>query len=145
MLFGTATKWPMILAFRFLDWQVINGGKAKSHQAIAIKLPVLVAIGAEPIPRIIMPFIGEPHGDAVCVVSPKLFDQPVVEFFGPLAFQKLDDLGSSSRELGAVSPAWISRIGESHLFRITRISSVFGRGGFFNGRFTGGRGEGRAW
>src|SRR6266545_2202098 len=100
-------KWPMILALRFLDWQVINGCKPKSHQAIAIKLPVLVAIGAEPISRVIMPFVREPHGDAVCVVSPKLFDQPVIEFFGPLAFQKLNDLSSSSQALGAVSPAGI--------------------------------------
>src|SRR6266550_3036236 len=105
MSIGTTTKWPMILAVRFLDRQVINGGKPKSHQAIAIKFPVLVAIGTEPISRVVMPFIGEPHGDAVCVISPRLFDQPVVEFFGPLAFQKLNDFGSSSRELGAVSPA----------------------------------------
>src|SRR2546423_14915777 len=123
MLIGTATKWPMILAVRFLDWQVINGGKAKSHQAIAIKLPVLVAIGAEPIPRIIMPFIGEPHGDAVCVVSPKLFDQPVVEFFGPLAFQKLDDLGSSRPGTGAVFPTRNRRISEELPFLVMRNST----------------------
>src|SRR5438046_9316579 len=104
MSIGTTTKWPMILAVRFLDRQVVNGGKPKSHQAIAIKLPVLVAIGTEPIPRVIVPSVGEPHGDAVCVVSPKLLDQPVVEFFGPLAFQTLNDLVSSSRELGAASP-----------------------------------------
>jgi hypothetical protein len=61
----------MIRALRLLDREVINGCKPKSHQAIAIKLPVLVAIGTEPIPRVIMPFIGEPHSDAVCVVSPK--------------------------------------------------------------------------
>src|SRR6266508_5853234 len=105
MFIRSPAKWTMLFAIRFLDWQVINGCKPKSHQAIAIKLPVLIAIGAEPIARVIMPFVGEPHGDAVCVVSPKLFDQPVVEFFGPLAFQKLNDLSSSSRELGAVSPA----------------------------------------
>src|SRR5437867_3208453 len=99
------TKWPVILAVRFLDRQVVNGGKPKSHQAVVIKIPVLVAIGTEPIPGVIMPFVGEPHGDTVCVVSPKLFDQPVVKFFSPLAFQKLNDLGPSSWELGTVSPA----------------------------------------
>src|SRR5438067_5435172 len=105
MAIGPWTKWPMILAVRLLDRQVVNGGKPKAHQAIAIKLPVLVAIGTEPIPRVIVPFVSEPHGDTVCVISPKLFDQPVVKFFGPLAFQKLNDLGPSSRELGPVSPA----------------------------------------
>src|SRR6266542_1412667 len=133
-------KGPMILALRFLDWQVINGGKPKSHQAIAIKLPVLIAIGAEPISGIIMPFVGEPHGDAVCFVSPKFFDQPVVEFFGPLAFQKLKDPCSSSRELGAVSPARIGRVGQSHLFGITRVPSVSGRANFLNGGLTSERG-----
>src|SRR2546423_15055856 len=104
MSIGTTTKWPMILAVRLLDRQVVDGGKPKSHQAIAIKFPVLVAIGTEPISRVIMPFIGEPHGDAVCVISPKLFDQPGVKFLGPLAFQKLNDFGSSIRGLRGVCP-----------------------------------------
>src|SRR5947208_15802714 len=104
MSIGTTTKWPMILAVRFLDRQVINGGTPKSHQAIAIKFPVLVAIGTEPIARVVMPFIGEPHGDAVCAISPKLFAQPVVEFFGPRTCQKLNDFGSSDGEPGASSP-----------------------------------------
>src|SRR5438045_2814672 len=105
MFIRTATKRPMILALGLLDWQVINGRKSESHQAIAIKLPVFIAIGAEPVPGAIMPLVGEPHGNTVCVVSPKFFDQPIVECFGPLALQQLNDLGSSSREFSAVSPA----------------------------------------
>src|SRR6266540_948702 len=105
MFVRTATEWPMILALRLFNRQVVNGCKPKPHQTVVIKLPVLVAIRAEPVSRVIVPFVSEPHGDTVCVVSPKLFDQPVVKFFGPLAFQKLNDLSSSSRELGAVSPA----------------------------------------
>src|SRR6266487_4317365 len=132
MSIGAATKWPMILALRFLDRQIINGGKPKSHQAVAIKLPVLVTIGTVPISRVIMPFVGEPYSDAVRVVSPKLFDQPVVKFFGPLAFQKLNDLGPSSRELSAVSPARIGRISQNHLLRIARIPGVFGGANFLN-------------
>src|SRR6266487_1469605 len=104
MFVRTATNWPVILPFRLLDRQIINGCKPKSHQAVVIKLPVLIAVGAEPVSRVIMPFISEPHSNAVFVVGPKLFDQPVVEFFSPLAPQKFNDLGPSSRELGAVSP-----------------------------------------
>src|SRR5947208_10212439 len=37
----------------------------------------------------------------------------------------------------------MSRIGESHLFRITRIPSVFGRTDFLNSSFTRERGQGR--
>src|SRR6266487_1739791 len=90
MFVRTATNWPAILPFRLLDRQIINGCKPKSHQAIVIKLPVLIAIGAEPVSRVIMPFIGEPHSNAVCVVSPKLFDQPVVEFFWPTCASKIE-------------------------------------------------------
>src|SRR4030095_15271637 len=97
------------------------------------KLPIFVPIRAKPISGIIAPFVCEAHGNSVFVVSPKLFDQPIVEFFGPLALQKLNDLCPSSRELGAVSPARIGRIGESHLFRVTQIPSVFGRTKFLNG------------
>src|SRR5438874_4700389 len=74
MSIGTTTKWPMILAVRFLDRQVINGRKPKSHQAVVSKFPVLITVGAEAISRVIMPFVGEPHSNAVCLVSPKLFD-----------------------------------------------------------------------
>src|SRR6266403_697179 len=65
MFIRAATKGPMILALRLLDRQVINGRKPKSHQTIAIKLPVLIAIGAEPVSGVITPFVGEPHGNAV--------------------------------------------------------------------------------
>src|SRR5262245_39706184 len=112
MFIRTSAKWPVILALRLLDWQVINGCKPKSHQPILVKLPVLVAMRAEPVSGVIVPFVGEPHGDTVAVVSPKLFNQPVVEFFRPLAFQKLNDLSPSGRELGTVSPARIGRVGQ---------------------------------
>src|SRR4026209_1532098 len=76
---------------------------------------------AEPIPGVVMPFIGETHSNAVCVASPKLFDQPVIEFPGPFAFQKLNDLISSMQEFGSISPARVNRVRQSYLFRITRI------------------------
>ena len=76
----------MILALRVLNRQIINGCKSKSHQAVVIKLPILIAVRAKPVSRVVMPFIGKAHGDTIFVVSPKLFDQAVFEFFGPFAF-----------------------------------------------------------
>src|ERR1044072_6136421 len=103
MSIWAAPKSPMIFPLRVLDWQVVNGCKPESHQTVVIEFPVLIAVGAEPISAIIVPFVSEPHSDAVFVESPKLFDQPVVEFFGPLPFQKLNDLGPTRWEFGAVS------------------------------------------
>ena len=45
MRIGPAAKRPMIFSFRFLDWEIVDACVAKSHQAIAIKLPVLIAVG----------------------------------------------------------------------------------------------------
>src|SRR5581483_1224584 len=132
MSIWASTKWPMVFAFRLLDRQIINGCVSKPHQAVIIKLPVLIAVGAEPVSRVIVPFVGETHSDAIFVGSPKLFYQPVVEFFDPLTFQKLNDFFSSIRELGAIPPARISRIGQGDLLGITGIPSVFGQTNFLN-------------
>ena len=34
------------------------------HATVFIKFPVLIAIGMEPIPLVIMPFVDEAHGNA---------------------------------------------------------------------------------
>src|SRR6266699_2071613 len=125
MRIRTAPKRPMILTLRLLDREIVDAGMAKPHQAMVTKLPILIAIRAEPIPGIIVPFVGEAHGNAIPGVSPEFFDKPVVQLFRPLARQKLDDLLSSIRKLSAISPARVDRVSQSHLFRITRIPSIF--------------------
>jgi hypothetical protein len=57
-----------------LDWQVIDAGDAQVHQPVFIELPVLVAIAAEPIAAIVVPFVGEANRDSVLVERPNLFD-----------------------------------------------------------------------
>jgi len=44
-----ATQWPVELALAFLDRHIVDAGKAAVHQTICFKLPVFVAIGAEPV------------------------------------------------------------------------------------------------
>ena len=40
---------PVELALRFGDREVVDAGMAQPHQAVGVELPVLVAIGAEPV------------------------------------------------------------------------------------------------
>src|SRR5438477_11940822 len=63
MSIGTTSKWPMILAVRFLDRLVVNGCNPKSHQAIDIKILVLVAIDTKLVSRVIMLFMVDACGD----------------------------------------------------------------------------------
>jgi hypothetical protein len=65
VIVGAATQRPVILAFAFPDWQVIDAGDAQVHQAVLIEFPVLVAITAEPISAIVVPFISEADRDSV--------------------------------------------------------------------------------
>ena len=105
MIRGTRTgAIPMVLALALLDRQIVDAGEAPLHQPICAKLPILVAVGAEPIGGIIMPFICETHGDSVAGETPKLLDQSIIELAIPLPREKCDDRGAPMDELGAVSP-----------------------------------------
>src|SRR5262245_27189367 len=106
------TLGPVILAVGFSDRQVVDAGIAQAHQALVVKLPVLVAVGAEPVAGIVSPFVGEAHGDAVIGEGPKLLDQAIVELSGPLASKKGDDRLATDRELGTVAPAAVLAIGQ---------------------------------
>src|SRR6202521_639244 len=83
-----------------------------------------------------MPFVGEAHGNAVPGVSPKFFDQPVVQLFRPFARKKLNDFLSSTEKLGAVPPARVDRVSESRLFRSARIPAIFCQANLLNGTLT---------
>ena len=63
---------PMKFAFGFLDRQIVNRGVPMMHQSILVKLPVLIAVRAKPIARIVMRLIGEAHRD------PTPFEMPTV-------------------------------------------------------------------
>src|SRR5713101_5213190 len=55
----TASEGPVVLALGFLDRQVIDTGQTTAHQPIRGELPVFIAIGPEPVARVIMPLIRE--------------------------------------------------------------------------------------
>src|SRR6202166_5346170 len=105
MLIRPAPWCPLILALRLLDWQIVDGSESQAHQPVLIELPILIAIRAKPIPRVIVPFISEAHGDTVSLERPKLFDQPTVQLFRPFASEEHDDFLSSIHKFRTVSPA----------------------------------------
>jgi hypothetical protein len=89
----------MILPILLANRQIVDAGVALRHQAVFLELPVLVAIGAKPIARIVMPFVGEANRDSILVKRPEFFDQTIVKFARPLAAQEGNDLLSSVQKL----------------------------------------------
>src|SRR5713226_5379553 len=118
MIIRTAPWYPVVLALRLLDWQIVDGSKPQAHQPVLIELPILIAIRAEPIPGAIVPFVSKAHGDTVSFERPKFFDQPIVQLFRPFASEKRDDFLPSVHKFRAVSPAWVNCVSQADLFRI---------------------------
>src|SRR6266496_2334042 len=95
---------PAELPLRFLDRQVVYAGEAAFHVAGLVKLPILIAVGAIPLAVFVVPFVFEPHGDAVVAERPQLFLQTIVQFLVPFAPEELDDLSATVKELRSVAP-----------------------------------------
>src|SRR5438128_1988710 len=76
VIVGAATERPMVLTVVFLHRSIVDAGDAQAHQASLVEFPVLVAVAAEPIATVVMPFVGEAHGDAVVTEGPEFLDQP---------------------------------------------------------------------
>src|SRR3954471_12891998 len=131
---------PVEATLAFLDGDIVDAGLAPPHQAVFIELPLLIAVGAVPLPCIVVPFILEAYGDAVLIKAPEILDQTIVMFLLPFASQKGDDRLASPKEFGAVTPTAVLRIGQRHLDGIARIPGVFRHARLLRGGFAG---EGR--
>jgi hypothetical protein len=94
---------------------------------VSVELPVLIAVGAKPVSRIVVVLVGEAHGDAIAAEGPEFLDEPVVELAVPLPRQEGDDLGASVEELAAVSPMTVDAVGERDPFRVAAVPGVLGR------------------
>ena len=57
MSVGPAAERPVIFSFTFTDGKIVDTCNAQAHQAVFIKLPVLVAVAAELVAAVIVPFI----------------------------------------------------------------------------------------
>src|SRR5258708_17156885 len=111
MIGGTGTRAiPVEFSLRCLDPQVVDAGKPALHKAAWREIPVLVSVGAEPVERVVVPFIGEANGDPVLGEGPQFLDQAIVELPGPLARQEFDDAAPPLNQLAAISPLSITRL-----------------------------------
>src|SRR5206468_10027684 len=99
---------------------------APAHQAAGIKLPVLVAVGAEPVSRVVVPLVGETHRDAVLAECPDFLDEPVVELAAPLAAQELLDGRAPVQTLGTIALYRVLRVRERHALPIAGVPCVLG-------------------
>ena len=111
----------MELTILWGDRQVVDARDAHVDQALLIEGPILVAVAAKPLPAIIMPFIGEAHGDGFIAKRAQFLHQPVVQLALPLKTQKGLDGLPPLNELRPVAPAAVGCVGQSHACRIAAV------------------------
>src|SRR5262245_4493045 len=126
MVVGAPAERPVVLAVGGRDRQVVDAGDAPPHEAAVVELPVLVAVGPEPVTRVIVPLVREAHGDPVPLAGPELLDETVVELLRPLPRQELLNRLASGQELRAVAPDAVRRVGQRDALRIARVPRVLG-------------------
>src|SRR5262252_9849726 len=79
------------------------------------------------------------------VLAVRFLDQTIVEFAGPLAGEKGDDLPASVEELRAVSPARVERVGLGYFLGIARVPGILGETHLLRGGLPRERRERRTW
>src|SRR5262245_61925378 len=104
MIVGPAPERPAELAFGLRDHDVVDAGMPAAHEAEFVELPVLVAVGAEPVAGVVVPLVGKTHRDTRAFAGPDFLDEPVVELLRPLALEEFDDGRTAGKELGAIAP-----------------------------------------
>src|SRR3954470_13544087 len=98
MLVRPASKRPVVLAIRGQNGKVVDGCKSRRHKPIVVEFPVLIAVGAIPVIRVIVPLVSQAYRDPVRGKRPQFLDEPVVQLLGPLTREESDDFVSSVDE-----------------------------------------------
>ena len=78
----------MVAPLGFADRRIIDACDSHTHQPVLIEFPVLITVASIPLPRSVVPLVGEAHGNAILTPGPNFFDKPVVKFTRPLAHQE---------------------------------------------------------
>src|SRR5262245_41983193 len=117
---------PVEQAVGFIDRQVVDRSEPALHETVARELPVLVAVGSEPLAGSVVPLIGEAYSDPLAGERPEFLDQPVVELGRPFAPEESDDLAATPDEFGPVPPIAVRRVGEGDAFGIAAVPAVLG-------------------
>jgi hypothetical protein len=132
MIVRTAPQRPVELTFTFLDWHVIDTCVTVVHQAIFAKFPVLVSVRAEPVARVIAPFVSVTNGNAVAAKCPQLFYQAILQFFFPFALKEAFGFCAIRCEFGTVTPLGIERVSQGYLFSIATVPAIFSKTDFLD-------------
>src|SRR5690606_789076 len=93
---------------------------------LVVELPVLVAVGTEPVAGVVVPLVGEAHRDAVLAESPDFLDQAIIELLAPFPDQKLHDFVAAAQEFRPVAPDAGGAVGGGDPLRVARVPGVFG-------------------
>src|SRR5258708_4274417 len=104
MVIGTTPEHPVIFPIRSQNGKVVDGCKPRRHEPLTVEFPVLIAVGAIPVIRLVVPLVSEAYGDPVSGKCPHFLDKPVVQLPGPLAREEVNDFVSSVNEFRSVSP-----------------------------------------
>ena len=79
MIVGPAAKRPVVFTVALFDWDIVDAGDAQAHQTMLVELPVLIAVTAEPLAAVVVPFISKAHSDAVFAIGPDFLNQAIVD------------------------------------------------------------------
>ena len=70
MIVGATAEGPVKAPVGLTDWRIVDAREAAAHQAVVVKLPILVPVGAKPIAAVVMPLIGKTHRETVLPEGP---------------------------------------------------------------------------
>src|SRR4051794_35640085 len=100
MIVRPPAQWPPELAVGVRNRVLIDAGVSGTHEAVLGELPVLIAVGSEPVSAVIVVLVSVADRDAVLGKGPELLDKAVIELFRPFPSQKRLDSVTPSHELG---------------------------------------------
>jgi hypothetical protein len=130
MVVGPPSERPVVFSICSSNWEIVDARDTPSHEPLIIELPVLIAVRPEPVTRVVVPLVGKANRYAVALTGPELLDQPIVEFLGPLASQKLLDGLAPDEEFRAIAPDAVGRVGHGHSLWVPRVPGIFGQANF---------------
>src|SRR4051794_30808243 len=91
-------------AIGLVDQDVVDACLAASHIPLIVELPLLVAVAAPPLPRLVPALVLKAHRDSIIRERPEVLSERVFELAIPLATQKRHDRGPAGEELVSVAP-----------------------------------------
>lgn len=115
MVIRAPAKSPVKLTIRLGNRKVVDRSDAKLHQSAVVKLPILIAVGPEPVAAVVMKLIDEGHRDPIAGEGPHFLDEPVVKLTPPFAGEECHDLRAALDEFSAIAPFAVFCVGQRDL------------------------------